>query len=104
MISYMRKKFKNNLFKYWKNNNIYYYYNMVLKSEPPKLGSKTPTSSLGRFGRTGPAMLIGSSRSGYGSMNRIYSFANNNGQGYQFIQYLIRSIGPRPKGNPWNGM
>jgi hypothetical protein len=66
---------------------------MVLKTvQPPTSGTKTPAFGFGTSGRTGAAMLIGSSNNKLGSMNRIYIFENNNGRGYQFIQYLISII------------
>ena len=63
----------------------------------------TPTYGLGSSGRTGPAILIGGSRTKNGSQGRIYAFMRNHGQGPQYIQFLISVIGPRPGVSPWAG-
>lgn len=65
----------------------------------------TPTYGLGSYGRTGPAVLISSPRTKNGSQGRIYAFMKNNGQGPQYIQFLLSVIGPRPSGaGPWSGL
>jgi hypothetical protein len=65
----------------------------------------TPTYGLGSYGRTGPAVLISSPRTKNGSQGRIYAFMKNQGQGPQYIQFLLSVIGPRPSGvGPWSGL
>jgi len=66
--------------------------------------SLTPTYGLGSYGRTGPAVLISSPRTKNGSQGRIYAWMKNNGQGQQYIWFLIKAIGPRPAGNGWYGI
>ena len=63
--------------------------------------SLTPLYSLGSYGKTGPAILIGSRNSKIGTQGRIYAYMKNRGQGYQYIQFLLKVIGPQPKVNPW---
>jgi hypothetical protein len=62
--------------------------------------SLTPSYGLGSYSRTGPALLISSPRTKNGSQGRIYSWMKNHGKGPQYIEFLIRAIGPRPKVNP----
>ena len=62
--------------------------------------SLTPTYGLGSYGRTGPAILISSPRTKNGSQGRIYAWMKNQGQGQQYINFLINSMGPRPYVNP----
>ena len=66
----------------------------------------TPAYGLGSYGRTGPALLISSPRTKIGSQGRIYAFMKNNGQGYQYEQYLINALGLRflPRVNPWTAI
>ena len=66
--------------------------------------SLTPAYGLGSYGRTGAAILISSPRNTIGSQGRIYSYMKNKGQGSQYIQFLIRAIGPLPKVNPWTAI
>jgi hypothetical protein len=67
--------------------------------------SLTPTYGLGSYGRTGPAVLISSPRTKNGSQGRIYSWMKRQGQGQQYIYFLINVIGPRPSGaGPWAGL
>ena len=54
--------------------------------------SLTPAYGLGSYGRTGPALLISSPRTKIGSQGRIYSFMKQNGQGPQYISFLIMNI------------
>jgi hypothetical protein len=63
--------------------------------------SLTPTYGLGSYGRTGAAVLISSPRTKVGSQGRIYAFEKAQGRGGQYIQFLIKSIGPLPRVNPW---
>jgi len=63
----------------------------------------TPTYGLGSYGRTGAAILISSPRTRIGSQGRIYAWMKNHGKGYQYEQYLISVLGPRPSVNPWTG-
>jgi hypothetical protein len=65
----------------------------------------SPTYGLGSYGRTGPAVLISSPRTKNGSQGRIYAWMKNQGQGPQYVQFLINLIGPRPSGaGPWTGI
>jgi len=57
--------------------------------------SLTPTYGLGSYGRTGPAVLISSPRCKIGSQGRIYAWMAANGQGPQYIQFLLKAIGPQ---------
>jgi hypothetical protein len=67
--------------------------------------SLTPSYGLGSYGRTGPALLISSPRTKNGSQGRIYAWMRQNGQGPQYVQFLIRTLGPRPAGaGPWAGL
>jgi hypothetical protein len=63
--------------------------------------SLTPAYGLGSYGRTGAAILISSPRTKVGSQGRIYAFEKQRGRGQQYIQFLIKSIGPLPRVNPW---
>ena len=66
--------------------------------------SLTPTYGLGSYGRTGAAILISSPRTKVGSQGRIYAYQKARGQGPQYIQFLINSIGPLPRVNPWTAI
>ena len=66
--------------------------------------SLTPTYGLGSYGRTGAAILISSPRTKVGSQGRIYAFQKQRGQGGQYIRFLINSIGPVPRVNPWTAI
>jgi hypothetical protein len=61
----------------------------------------TPSYGLGSYGRTGAALLISSPRNKLGSQGRIYAWMKNNGQGPQYVQFLINVLGPQPRVNPW---
>ena len=64
--------------------------------------SLTPSYGLGSYGRFGPSLLISSPRSKIGSQGRIYAFLKQKGQGPAYINFLIKTLGPRPTGgNPW---
>ena len=63
----------------------------------------TPAYGLGSYGRTGPALLISSPRNKIGSQGRIYAYMKSRGQGQQYIDFLIKVLGPRPAVNPWAG-
>ena len=63
--------------------------------------SLNPTYGLGSYGRTGAAVLISSPRTKNGSQGRIYAWMKNQGQGQQYIQFLINVLGPQPRVNPW---
>jgi hypothetical protein len=60
--------------------------------------SLTPFYGLGSYGRTGAAVLISSPRNKIGSQGRIYAWMKSNGQGPQYIQFLLKVI-PRPPPN-----
>lgn len=65
----------------------------------------TPSYGLGSYGRTGPALLISSPRTKIGSQGRIYAYMKNTGKGAEYINFLIKAIGPRPSGvGFWTGM
>jgi hypothetical protein len=76
---------------YYKKKNIYYYYNMNFV----RPGSLSPTYGLGSYGRTGAAVLISSPRTKNGSQGRIYAWMKNNGQGQQYIDFLINVLARR---------
>jgi hypothetical protein len=63
--------------------------------------SLTPAYGLGSYGRTGAALLISSPRTKVGSQGRIYAFEKQRGRGEQYVQFLIKAIGPLPRVNPW---
>jgi len=63
--------------------------------------SLTPTYGLGSYGRTGAGILISSPRTKNGSQGRIYAWMKNHGQGQQYIQFLLKVLGPRPSVNAW---
>ena len=63
--------------------------------------SLTPAYGLGSYGRTGAALLISSPRNKIGSQGRIYAFEKQRGRGPQYIQFLIKVLGPTPKVNTW---
>ena len=67
----------------------------------PTYPSLTPAYGLGSYGRTGAAILISSPRTKIGSQGRIYAFEKQRGRGPQYIQFLIKTIGPIPKVNAW---
>ena len=61
--------------------------------------SLTPFYGLGSYGRTGAAVLISSPRNKIGSQGRIYAWMKSNGQGPQYIQFLL-SVVPRTNAGP----
>ncbi len=65
--------------------------------------SLTPMYGLGSYARTGAATVISNPRNRIGSQIRIYNYYKSRGQGYQYEQYLIESLGVKflPKVNPW---
>ena len=73
---------------------------------PSGFPALTPAYGLGSYGRTGAALTISSPRTKIGSQGRIYAFMKNNGQGYQYEQYLINALGLRflPRFNPWTAI
>jgi hypothetical protein len=56
--------------------------------------SLTPMYSLGTGSRTGAAVLIGSNRSAVGSQARIYNYEKKQGNGQQYICFLIKILNP----------
>lgn len=56
--------------------------------------SLTPTYGLGSRARTGAAVLISSPRNTIGSQGRIYAWMKNHGQGPQYINFLLKILGP----------
>jgi hypothetical protein len=68
--------------------------------------SLTPLYGLGSYGRTGMAVLISSPRTKLGSQGRIYAWMRNNGQGPQYVNFLINSSGVKflPRVNPWTAI
>jgi hypothetical protein len=67
--------------------------------------SLTPAYGLGSYGRTAAGVLISSPRTKNGSQGRIYAFMKRNGQGGQYIQFLINSLPPSRAGlSPWAGI
>lgn len=69
---------------------------------PYSFPSLTPTYGLGNMSRIGPAILISSPRTRIGSQGRIYAYMKSKGLGAQYVQFLIRSIGPQPYVNPFS--
>jgi len=63
--------------------------------------SLTPTYGLNTNGRTAAAILLGGPRTKNGSQGRIYAWMKNHGQGPQYINFLIKVLGPRPQVSPW---
>jgi hypothetical protein len=63
----------------------------------------TPMYGLGSYGRCGIAPVISSPRTRIGSQGRIYAYYKTRGQGQQYQQYLINTLGLKymPKVNPW---
>ena len=55
--------------------------------------SLTPTYGLGSRGRTGSAVLISSPRNKIGNQGRIYYWMKSRGQGYEYIQFLLKVLG-----------
>ncbi len=66
--------------------------------------SLTPAYGLGSYGRTSGALLISSPRTKNGSQGRVYAWMKNHGQGQQYIQFLIKSLPPRPNVSPWTSI
>ena len=61
-------------------------------SPPYSYTSLTPTYGLGSYGRTGPSIIIGGSRSKIGSQSRIYNYfrtSNERAAYVQFMTYLV---------------
>jgi hypothetical protein len=69
---------------------------------PYSFPSLTPTYGLGSSSRTGAAILISSPRTKNGSQGRIYAFEKAHGNGPQYIQFLLNSLGPRRYVNPFS--
>ena len=63
----------------------------------------TPSYGLGSYGRTGAALLISSPRNNIGSQGRIYSWMKRNGQGPQYVQFLLSVIPRNANAGPWSG-
>jgi hypothetical protein len=64
--------------------------------------SLVPAYGLGSYSRTGPAILISSPRTKNGSQGRIYAYMKSIGQGPQYINFLIKALGPQPRVNPFS--
>jgi hypothetical protein len=64
--------------------------------------SLTPVYGLGSGSRTGASILISAPRNRIGSQGRIYNWMKNNGQGPQYINYLLFSLGNQPARNGWD--
>jgi hypothetical protein len=64
--------------------------------------SLTPTYGLGSYGRTAAAILVGGPRTTIASQGRIYAWYSRRGQGQEYKDYLLRSLGPMPVArNAW---
>ena len=61
----------------------------------------TPAYYCLGYGRIGSAILISSPRTKIGSQGRIYAYMKNQGLGGQYINFLIKAIGPRLSGAVW---
>lgn len=65
--------------------------------------SLTPAYGLGSYGRTAAAILISGPRTTIGNQGRVYAWYSARGQGQQYKDYLLRSLGPMPTyRRPWN--
>ena len=65
--------------------------------------SLTPMYGLGSYGRTAAAVLISGSRTTIGNQGRIYNWYSARGQGQQYKDYLLNSLGPIPTyRRPWS--
>ena len=71
-------------------------------SPPYSYPSLTPTYGLGSYGRTGPAIIVGGSRSKIGTQNRIYNSFRKQSERAAYILYLKKMIGPSPYVNPFS--
>lgn len=71
---------------------------------PSGFPSLSPAYGLGSYSRTGPSLTISSPRTKIGSQGRIYAFFKARGEGREYEQYLIDSLGLKylPKVNPWS--
>ena len=64
--------------------------------------SLTPTYGLGSYGRTAAAILVGGPRTTIASQGRIYAWYSRRGQGQQYKDYLLSTLGPIPVArNAW---
>jgi len=54
--------------------------------------SLTPTSGLGSGSRIGASILISSPRTKLGSQGRIYAYQKRQGQGQQYICFLLKVL------------
>jgi hypothetical protein len=54
--------------------------------------SLTPTYGLGSSSRTSAAILISSPRTKIASQKRVYAFQKANGQGQQYICFLLKAL------------
>ena len=59
-------------------------------------GNLTPTPGLGSYSRTAAAILCGNPRVKIATQNRIYSWYDARGQGQEYKQRLLLSLGPIP--------
>ena len=67
--------------------------------------SLVPMYGLGSYGRTAAAVLISGSRTTIGNQGRIYNWYSSRGQGQQYKDYLLRSLGRMPVArNAWSVM
>ena len=88
IINYYKFRFNN--FKY---NKIFTIIIIMPYTQNVGFPSLTPTYGLGSRGRTGSAVLISSPRNKIGNQGRIYYWMKSHGQGYQYIQFLIKVLG-----------
>lgn len=65
-------------------------------SQKQSFGSLTPTPGLGSYSRTSAAILCGNPRVKIASQNRIYSWFDARGEGQQYKDRLLLSLGPVP--------
>jgi hypothetical protein len=56
----------------------------------------TPMYGLGSGARTSAAILISSPRCRIGTQGRCYAYAKSRGQGEQYIQYILATLGNQP--------
>ena len=55
--------------------------------------SLTPVYGLGSYARNGVSVLISSPRTRIGSQGRIYAYYKSRGQGQQYINFLLKTMG-----------
>ena len=65
-------------------------------SKKQSIGALTPTPGLGSYSRTSAAILCGNPRVKIASQGRIYAWYYARGEGQQYKDRLLLSLGPVP--------